>query len=1202
LRLEELLRQRGENDEADALLVRESTRFPQNIELVERAAERAKSKGQWSTSVDWYERALSRVTDPPKRRRLLEHLQDGALETQAFPDAQRYHERLLDETTADATVDEAWARGLLAQRQLETALTVITKLSALKSVTAASKATLWRDLARAELLAGLATQAEMHVERARQFASNKPGLLSELDVLSVEVARTTGNLEQAILHLESKSTRPPRSRRLLATLYAETGHTDRAINLLQRELAQRRNDPELHFQLCQVLELSGQLTEALHCLEDVVRDVPERLDLVLGLVEKLTRRGEHEKAIEVLVRAERNVGRTATALTTLADAWERLGEHQRASLLLKRTQPPTARYRSFPTDVDHDTPNQDQRLSSKFLAQAEQLVESGNVEQALSLVEQFSHQAPRLPQILVRTAKVYERAVVNGKGRDLSLYEKAEILWREVIDSPQASDVELTAAIEHVVRIWTLQGKLSLRTTELTRRFSGTVPRLPQALWLAEAESRRGRFDRATAVLLTVLSTTKNPWLPLRRLEQLAVAQSNYDAALVFAERRLAAPTASDRSNYATLVDYATKTRTPSKALVYAINWTVNEPNRPAAFATLARLERQASRLKQSRDTLSHAYELDRSQYDYLLELALWYKADDDVPTAVTLAKRLLRSDQDETRLLSAYYLIVSLATTPEKLVTVEQALRAALGNAPQSVRLRDALLSLYEQLLTSTPDASSTIVDAGVSQRATLVLIESLSDNRESVQEVAIRLLEQTQPRQAALALLRFAKENEFAPLGRRALVLLGQLRAPEALPPLIEWLKTSDLRYKDSPFSLAAFYCLAQYRDGHEKNTLRKLLVDSGSAYVAMSALALAARRDISVVPHLRTLVSDPRTLPLARAAAALGLHFLAPNELNARLLSKRRGSRLEQLVEIAILADSPSDQRFTAISELLCDDNFADPAFADATARLSTPYRPNLNAEWQNSKSATDPESLILALTRSDGRVSSKLNALKLIARPLSQACLHRIVLEPEQARHLGRVLIGDGTAVNWGPLVPDVIGLSQEEQTLRAELLDHSFAILQEGFGRYRAHPDPELREIALGLLSLGSGDPAAVLSALTDRLAVIREKAIGWSYRQRTEPVVAAVSKRLLYDPEPRIRTLAAARLGDLPPGKLPQSSVFALRQAARRDAFASVRMAALRSLKHDNPLAAKRELSYAESSDQEPEARELARKLLESQP
>jgi hypothetical protein len=57
--------------------------------------------------------------------------------------------------------------------------------------------------------------------------------------------------------------------------------------------------------------------------------------------------------------------------------------------------------------------------------------------------------------------------------------------------------------------------------------------------------------------------------------------------------------------------------------------------------------------------------------------------------------------------------------------------------------------------------------------------------------------------------------------------------------------------------------------------------------------------------------------------------------------------------------------------------------------------------------------------------------------------------------------------------------------------------------------------------------------------------------------------------------------------------------VSAYREAARRDPFAAVRMAALSGLSQTNPLAARDELRYAEMNESEPEVVALARKLRE---
>jgi hypothetical protein len=1165
LALEERLSVEGRRDEANTVLTRAIQRFPENLELIERAANRARSIDNGTESRAIYERALLRVSNRNKRLWLLTQLRTLAVESNALAEARKYHEQLLVESKTAATHNESFVKTLIVHHHPDEAKELLEGYSGGPNRQAFTAAELWFELARLERAMSLTDRAQSSFARARFYLASQPQKTSSV-------------------------------RRLLATIESETGQFERALEWL-------RGDPALREQYCQTLEISGRLDEALTCFEAQVRKTKAPLDRSLVLVNQLLDRRENARARSLLIHAEQARGSKPEDVTRLANAWERLGDPRRAKELIDRN--PATKTHVIGRQVLFTGQPSRANLPHLWLEEAEEAVETGQVEKALHLIDGNLDPSTRNTQLLIRTAKVLERAVVNGKTRDTSLYDRAEVLFREVLKNPNTKATELSTAIEHLVRNWTLQGKLELRTKELNQSLTFGSGSLPYLLLLAEAEYRREHAERAMAILLIALNTSHTPWPLLSRLERITEAQGHFNAALEFAERRLNAPERSERSNYATLVEYAEKTRQPLLALRYAQRWTLVEPQLGAAWASLAKQERLQQPIELSRETMKHAYDLDRNRFEYLSILASWYKADNDFATASALALTILSTDTDELRLIAAYEMALSLASTREQRVTLEQTLRSALVHVPGAQRLRDALLSLYFDLLFQEPASQAPATEREVAQRATRVLVESLTDPRKATQETALRLLERFPSKEAAIPLFRFATDsNTEETLSVRALKLLGHLRAPEVLPLLLTWFKESEHRRDSNARAKLLLYCLLQYRDRSASELLLTLVKDDTSApeLITMSLLGLSERGEATTTPLLKTLLRTPSTPPHVRAVAALGLFQLSPKapELDPSL--SQAPTRALRLVELFLLAAQHETASRPRIAELLSSDAFADPMLFEIASRLVDSSPLVFDASLKDPDVITDPDAAIVLVLRRPTSPLTRLHTLEQLLPDLVKSLSRNITFDPIAAKRLGRFFLGDGTTFNLGPLLPTLESLPPAVYPLRERLLSELSRVTSDDYRAYRHHSDPELRELSIGIAALTNRDPLALLDGFADPNEGVCEKAIFWSKTHNHPRMIDAIVARFTSEPNPRIRTLLTERLGEVPRGSLTKTTVFTLTRAMRQDPSASVRLAALTALVHNNPVAAKRELSYGGNVDQEPEFKAVVKKLLESGP
>jgi hypothetical protein len=287
---------------------------------------------------------------------------------------------------------------------------------------------------------------------------------------------------------------------------------------------------------------------------------------------------------------------------------------------------------------------------------------------------------------------------------------------------------------------------------------------------------------------------------------------------------------------------------------------------------------------------------------------------------------------------------------------------------------------------------------------------------------------------------------------------------------------------------------------------------------------------------------------------------------------------------------------------IAELLLNDAFANPMLFEIASRLVDNSPLVFDDSLKEPDVITDPEAAIAFVLRSPTSPMTRLHTLEQLLPELLKSISRAITFNPIAAKRLGRFFLGDGTTFNLGPLLPTAESLSPAVYPLRERLRSELSRVTSYGYRAYRHHTDPELREISIGIAVLTNRDPLALLDGFTDPNEGVCEKAILWSKNHDNPRILDAVVARFNTEPNPRIRTLLAERMGEGPQGSLTQVAVLALTRAMRQDPIASVRLAALTALVHDNPVAAKRELSYGGSVDQEPEFKAVVKKLLESEP
>ncbi|HWO11816.1 MAG TPA: tetratricopeptide repeat protein, partial [Polyangiaceae bacterium] len=270
------------------------------------------------------------------REQTLRSLIAWSLDLSDIDGARRHHAQLVALSHDSFFVRAELGRLLMERRMFEAAEAEYRRLVEAARGDSRALGPALRDLGQALSALGKHDEAIATLREAERHVPRTSGLRLEVLKLQVEAHRAAERLPELVARLEKEGGNDTDQLVLLGGLYAETGQVDRARRAYERALAQRPGSIEVRLEVVRLLELSGELEQAIVHYQKLTQIAPQNPQFVFRLAEARLSRGERARALEALEGLEARARGDEEALAALVDFYERVGEPARALELLTR--------------------------------------------------------------------------------------------------------------------------------------------------------------------------------------------------------------------------------------------------------------------------------------------------------------------------------------------------------------------------------------------------------------------------------------------------------------------------------------------------------------------------------------------------------------------------------------------------------------------------------------------------------------------------------------------------------------------------------------------------------------------------------------------------------------------------------------------------------------------------------------------------
>ena len=1215
----------GHPERALESYARASAEQPKNPAAELALAHLYEQRGDGSNARAHFEQALARTTDAAERESTLRSLRTLALEQRDFVAAGKFQRELEQHAKGSFFVRAELGRELLARGENERAI------DELKAVVKAAQgdnrvlAPALRDLGAAEARAGHKKDAIATLEQALAASGAAAGVRREVYQAIADAYRADERLPELVARLEKRGARDADELRLLASLYEESGHIDKALVTYRQALAREPTDVATRLKVVSLLEAGGQLEEAVREYEALVTAAPRNPEYVFRLVNALLERGDRPRALEELKRLESRAGSDEDTLAALVDFYERVGEKDRSLALLERLAAAGGRdpehlvelgARYWAAGDKTRAVTTWQRIKTAVPDRVQGLLAEGDVLLDHDLVKdglEALAEAVKLEPNGTRASKAYalglERAASTQSSADARRIYLDEALarWEQLLRGDKLTSDLAREARQHVVTLWGLRGQSTQRMNGLAKRFASTPPDLDAGRLLAEAELRARDFPAAERTLTRVSELAPADAEALGRLEAVLVQEHKLNEAIGVLERLVTLEPKHAREHYQRMAEYAAELYQDDDAVKYAARAVELAPDDAEGHAKLGRMYRRRQETDRAIGELRQAIQKNDRAFPVHLELAELLLEKGQGDQADLLLRRVVRACPDEELVSRAARLSMQLNLGRGTLESLEhEILPLALAN-PERPLFRRLLVEIYDALAyplvhrvrTGTPaevdEARRALAKLG--DRAVKPLLDALADERASQQRVAITLLSHVANKSAGPSLVAYAKGNAELGLRTRAMIAAGTLRDPALLPKLESALFADGHAPADDsdPIAVAAAWAVARLGSPKARPLLLRLLGSDAPSLRALGALGLGLLHDTGATPELARLLGSADAGNLARAAAARALGLLgARGEIEAISALARTSSPELRGSALLALAELKAPDAAGAFADALVDPEPAlrDVAAAAAIAWTSGAFRAPADP-LPAPDERVDVRELLEAWRPGPYTGAERVVALERLAPALTRASESAARSSPERASAVVEAL---GLESGATPVPALASGLDGSELARARRVVDDMGAHLVPMLAALTRHPYAPIRASALAFLGSRREPLArdAIVTALADADPAVRRAALAAA--PTTDPTVAsAVAARLASEDDWALRVAAAEALARAP-GSTNGSAELA--HAAAGDGYALVRQAALRALFSVNPAAARPVLERAQKTDPEPRVRNDAWQLL----
>jgi tetratricopeptide (TPR) repeat protein/HEAT repeat protein len=1085
-----------------------------------------------------------------------------------------------------------------------------------------------RDLGQALTALGKHEEALATLREAERSVPRTSGLRLEVLKLQVEAYRAAEKLPELVARLEKEGSGDTDLLVLLGGLYAETGQVDRARRVYERALAQRPGSIEVRLEVVRLLELSGELEQAITHYQKLTQIAPQDPQFAFRLAEARLSRGERAEALRVLEALEARVRGDEEALASLVDFYERVGEPERAVALLERlARGQGTRYlvelgdRYFARGESDKALSTWQRIvkdpndAAAVHALGEVYLDHDMADRALPTLAQAMKLEPGRVQFAKSYGLALERAGAGAPNASARArhYREAQQVWEQLLGRA-VGDGDANLAREsrqHIVTLWSLTGTLAERVGPLARRFEATPPDLEAGRLLAETLLRSRQLDSAERTLRAIIERAPGDVESYTRLERTLVQKADLAGAIAVLERLSQLDPLRAKEYFQRMASYAAESYQDDRAIEYAARAVELGPDDAEGHQRLGDMYRE----RQDFDRAIAEYRLALHQNDRLFavhfKLAELLLNRQQVDEADQLLRQVLRASPDEQLIARAARLSMQLHLGRGSLEALEKELLPIALAHPGRPIYRRLLVELYGALAFPLEGKAKSQDREGAEARAALVrigqravkpLLDALGDPRDTQQRVAIELLSYIRNKSAGPALLTFAGSEAEPELRLGAVIAAGTLADP-ALVPKLEALVLEDGASDADPVSVAAVWALANVRDPAARRVLSRVLEERGPNAQALAVLGLARQGGTGEARRLASVVSSNEHALITRAAAAFGLAELGDARAKAGTLALADASDavVQATATVSLARLDPVAARSAVARALVSPDPELVQAGMQAACVLGEGAQPAASRPLPVPEGRVDARAILARMLPDGCSPDARARALVQLAPEIAAAAANGVRSAPARARSLAAALLGADGAPAFAPLTggdglprAELASAARESCELIArslvepylELAEHPAAEVRQSALRWlAARPEAAARRAVLG--ALGDSDPGvqrAALSALSDRPSL---------------EAASAVSAVLARSESWSLRRQAAQTLERIGSAGRSDEVGGALESAALGDGYALVRDAAVRALFAVDAQRARAVLERVARSDAELGVRSSARELLE---
>ena len=1090
-----------------------------------------------------------------------------------------------------------------------------------------------RDLGKALAKQGQRKEAMKTLRRALRIAGAQSGIRAEIYEIITEVYRAEDRLRELVAEIEKRGAREFEEIRMLGRLYEETGQVKKALKTYKKALSKKSKDIGTRLKVVQLLQIQGELDEAIREYAALIRAAPRNPDYVFQLAEALIQRGDRKKALEHLKQLEGRSGKDEETLAALVDFYERVEEKQRALAVLQRLGKMGSRDPRHLVELGARYWQEgDKKKALATWNRIKTLVpDKARAQHTLGEVY-LEHDMPKEAIKALRTAmKLKPKSLKYKKAYALALertgsaagskearnrqYEEARRIWEKLLlDSGGNKYVEREAR-QHIVTLWSLSGQLEQRAAPLARKLRSKPPDLESGRLLAEVQVRLRRYADAERTLKIVVKNAPGDAVSLGRLERVLVLQRKLKQAITVLKKLISADPKRAREAYQRMAQYAAELYQDDDAIRYAARAVELSPDDADGHRKLGEMYRRRQETGKAISAFRQAIQKNDRMFTVYFQLAELLISQGKTEEADLLLRRVMRASPDEELVAQAARVSMQVNLGRGTLESLEkELLPVALGN-PQKPIYRRLLVDIYGAIAfplahrtkSEDPKEAEKARKAlrKVGERAVKPLLDALSDERESQQRIAIELLSYIENKSAGPALFAFATGSADSELRARAMIAVGALADPAMLGKITELLAPGGQVVADEsdPVVSAAAWGVAKLRHPSARPLLTKMLGSEAPSIRALGALGLGLSKDKKSKAALHRVARSLQAGATPRAAAAFALGEIGHGDSTGVLTELSEASdplvRATALVALSRLGAAGAPR---AIAEALVSDNreMVSAGVAAAVVHASGRVK-NQRDPFAVPDTRVDVSDLLRRLVPSGYDAKERAEALLKIAPALSNAAVAAAQSSQKRARAVAEALLARNGKPAYGALTT---GLSGQSPALvkRAEKAAEGIAkAVTPAFVVLSTHPTTDTRVLAVRLLGTRSESAArkAVLTALSDRENSVRRAALETIVAARPPGASAAVIKLLAPSESWPIRVRAARALAAVATGADRGRAAKALTQAASHDKVALVREAAVRALHAVDASGAAATLRKVADKDEEARVRKTAASLLQ---